>query len=409
MSPGPLAELASWKEIANYLGVSVKTAQLREQNRGLPVRRLPGGRGRVWAEAAELESWKRSNAVEVSLSPVKKRVSTRVALAVGLIVIVAIMMASLFMAKPAQPALVEVEAQGFAVKDTNGNHLWRYSSTVPLRQKWYRAEEKRGLAWVGDLNGDGAAEVLFSPQTQDSVAGWMLLCFDRSGAERWRFLPGKPVKSKGGETFHPPYGVTSVLVLPADETGQRRIVVNSIHHLYYPSQVALLDHRGNLIREYWHSGQLHQSLRYSAGRRPLVLVAGVRNSMNEATFLALDPDSFGGASREPEPFQLEGGPPIGETARFTFPRTCINRAFQPMNVANGFSEDAGGITVHVNELDVPPGYPEILYHFTKRLEFLSAVPGSSFVGEHGRLHAAKKIDHELSPAEIASLRPARIH
>jgi hypothetical protein len=52
--------LNSWKDIANYLQVSVRTAQLWEEHRGLPVRRVPGRRGIVWADPAELDAWRKS-------------------------------------------------------------------------------------------------------------------------------------------------------------------------------------------------------------------------------------------------------------------------------------------------------------------------------------------------------------
>jgi len=53
-------ELNSWKEIATFLGVNVRTAQKWEQERHLPVHRLPGGRGRVAADIPALEAWKRT-------------------------------------------------------------------------------------------------------------------------------------------------------------------------------------------------------------------------------------------------------------------------------------------------------------------------------------------------------------
>lgn len=52
--------LSSWKEIAAYLRVSVRTAQLWESERGLPVNRPPGRRGVVWANPAELDDWRKS-------------------------------------------------------------------------------------------------------------------------------------------------------------------------------------------------------------------------------------------------------------------------------------------------------------------------------------------------------------
>jgi hypothetical protein len=54
-------ELGSWKEIASFLGISERTAQNWELERGLPVKRLAGPRGRVSISSAELERWKEQN------------------------------------------------------------------------------------------------------------------------------------------------------------------------------------------------------------------------------------------------------------------------------------------------------------------------------------------------------------
>jgi excisionase family DNA binding protein len=57
MSAGP-RQLSSWKEIAHYLGVNVRTAQKWERERGLPVHRAAGARSRVSADTAGLDAWK---------------------------------------------------------------------------------------------------------------------------------------------------------------------------------------------------------------------------------------------------------------------------------------------------------------------------------------------------------------
>ena len=51
--------LTCWKEIAQYLGKGVRTAQRWEQESGLPVHRLPlsGGKGAVIARPHELDAW----------------------------------------------------------------------------------------------------------------------------------------------------------------------------------------------------------------------------------------------------------------------------------------------------------------------------------------------------------------
>lgn len=51
-------ELTSWKQIAAHLGVNLRTAQKWERERGLPVRRLPGGHGRVAIDISAIEAWK---------------------------------------------------------------------------------------------------------------------------------------------------------------------------------------------------------------------------------------------------------------------------------------------------------------------------------------------------------------
>jgi tetratricopeptide (TPR) repeat protein len=50
--------LVSWKEIAAYFNCDVRTVKRWEQERGLPVHRVPGGeRSRVFAYTTELQAW----------------------------------------------------------------------------------------------------------------------------------------------------------------------------------------------------------------------------------------------------------------------------------------------------------------------------------------------------------------
>src|SRR3954449_8984063 len=65
MSMAGPRELTSWKQIAAHLGVNVRTAQKWERDRGLPIRRIPGGHGRVSAEAATLDVWKHASNANV--------------------------------------------------------------------------------------------------------------------------------------------------------------------------------------------------------------------------------------------------------------------------------------------------------------------------------------------------------
>src|SRR4051812_7262662 len=49
--------LDSWKSIADYLNRDVRTVIRWEKERGLPVHRVPGGKGGVFAYRDEIEQW----------------------------------------------------------------------------------------------------------------------------------------------------------------------------------------------------------------------------------------------------------------------------------------------------------------------------------------------------------------
>jgi TolB-like protein len=58
MPLGAVERLQGWKEISRFLGRNVRTVQLWERDRGLPVQRIPGGPGQtVFAEASALRAW----------------------------------------------------------------------------------------------------------------------------------------------------------------------------------------------------------------------------------------------------------------------------------------------------------------------------------------------------------------
>jgi len=58
-SSQPVSErFDSWKEIARYLGRDLRTVRRWEQDKGLPVHRVPGGERRaVFAYRAEIDAW----------------------------------------------------------------------------------------------------------------------------------------------------------------------------------------------------------------------------------------------------------------------------------------------------------------------------------------------------------------
>lgn len=69
----PSDRLDGWKDVAAYLGKSVRTVQRWESEYGLPIHRIPASRGEViWASRTELDQWRtdpRAPSDGASLSP----------------------------------------------------------------------------------------------------------------------------------------------------------------------------------------------------------------------------------------------------------------------------------------------------------------------------------------------------
>lgn len=67
------ARLSGWKEIAAHLDVTVRTVQLWERRRGLPVHRISGSsRSRVFAYVDEAEAWLAPDADPSGRAPAEK-------------------------------------------------------------------------------------------------------------------------------------------------------------------------------------------------------------------------------------------------------------------------------------------------------------------------------------------------
>lgn len=406
-SPSDERELTSWKEIAEYLGVNVRTAQKWESERGLPIRRLPGaGRGRVLVAARELERWKQSGPDKTISAGAAARWRWRPWMMGSTAILLALLMTianSLLRSRKHIPGGFRVDQGRLVVLDEVGHDLWRKSFRQPLRSHEYihsgGFEHRR--FWTGDLDGDGRPEVLFvkTPSIDDDPS--VLICYDELGVEKWRFQPGRTGLSSGRERFSDSYGIFDFEVASLGPKGEREIVISSVNLPDYPDQVVLLSNSGKVLGEYWHSGYL-QFVKV-LGRD--IYLGGISNGHACATLVVLDADHVAGASSETDEYQLRGFPVAHEKARVFFPRSCVNKKYEQYNGLAELLVNQNSIVATVWErrpLSMPQE-PCTIYRLTRDLTLQSAEFHDSFRSAHAELRARHELDHDLTKEEEARL------
>ncbi len=378
-------ELTAWVEIAEYLGVSIRTAQTWEKECGLPVRRLPG-RHRVIVKTSELDSWKNGYDLPAA-SPASSRswigIRQIMAILAGLCLLTGVFLATAG-ARRSSPFALTVSHSGFTVLDDEGRALW--SKTFPFRIATSGfCSGVRGL--VADLDEDGANEVLFAATPEMETSGSVpLICYRSGGAEWWRFTPGRPVRT-ASSSFSSEFKACGLTLLPS-EAGPARIALGSFHRLYFPYQVAFLSSDGRMLREYWHPGHLQAMALHDIGgdSHPELLLGGVNNSFRQATLVALDPRSAHGAALQRNPnYQFLDLPPAAEHTRLLFPRSAVSRG-EVYNRTSKIDSGPAGITVHVDELNALQT-ATVFYHFGAGLALNDVSLSDVFVKRTLELHA----------------------
>lgn len=407
-------QLSSWKEIAVHLGVTERTAQKWEHERGLPVHRLPGEKGRVIAWTDELDRWRAAVLDKpswwVSVSFWRALGATGV-LILAAAVITVLVMASLRLSRG--PAVqFRLDVRTLIVTDERGREVWRKTfdepfvegSTPEVMHAYHRVS-------FADLDADGRKELLFAyrPQSEDT-RGETLYCFSSRGRELWRYQATRTV-STPEETFPPPYLGGWVLPLPAGRDGRRNVLYVAHHLSYFPAPVVLLSPEGRVLGEYWHSGHLMfgEAVQLDGRPAPDILLAGISNSYKTTTLIALDPANMQCASDESEnpAYQIDVPGRNCELARILFPRTCISRKFDAYSIPVGLIVHPDRIQVGTTEHYARKGANAVFY-LNRQLALQSAEVIDSFLAHHRELEAEGQLDHPFSDAELRALHQVRI-
>lgn len=407
---GSGAELNSWKEIAAFLEVNVRTAQRWEAQHGMPVRRFAGEKGRVAASTDELQAWRRRALQEKTPRWADVRFLQQYAAAVSA---AALILAGLLVwqaglsRRGGPPVAVRLEFKSLVVSDADGRELWRKSFPEPLGPEAYSSAVSGRTVWFGDIDGDGSIETVFAyhPAAQGRI-GTTLYCFSARGREKWHFTAGRPVSDRS-ETYDGVFAGTDFVVADFGRGLGKMAAITSHSVSGHPNQVAVIDGKGAVRGEYWHSGHLDaiEAADLDGRGAPDILLAGVDNARRSAVLIALDPAHMNGASdADGTAMQFRDMPRAEEKTVLWFPRTCVNRVADRYNIAKNLRRNGAGLDVYVQER-VDDTHSAVIYTLDGDLQLRQAKMSDRLQAVHEQLRREGKLDHDLQAKEIDLLRP----
>ena len=237
--------LRTWKEIAECLGVTVRSAERWEKQAGLPVHRQGGGRkARVFAYTDELQKWLEQGGMALrdagdATPPVRRWTWLRVtagALAAAAVAAIVCWQTGIWPARV--PHSWRFAGGHLLIEDAHHRLCWE--KHLPPFDPRFEAETQDKVL-IADIDGDGRAEVVLNYVPADvAEKGGSVMCFDHRGSLRWQYRYGVS-KTFGNRTFAPTY--RGNLLRAVRVHGAPRLLTVANHFIWYPSQVALLDPR----------------------------------------------------------------------------------------------------------------------------------------------------------------------
>jgi hypothetical protein len=398
--------LDSWKEIAAYLGKDAGTARRWERARGLPVHRVPGGKGTsVYAYTAEIDAWLVSAGQEsadedtqADSSPASRRhaplprVWVWAATSLAVISVVAAW-TLLPLESHVDPSSVQVHITEQSVNAVNGEgrQLWTY----PLAEGW-RHIKTEVSAYSAIVTGTHPRVYFVTSHRQkpnsDTVEGGEFTALDLDGRPQFTFRFFDNVRF-GGKPYGEPWAVTAFSALDGDPAP--RLAVAAHHWLWGPSLLAILDGKGNRLGTFANDGWIEQLEWLSPDR---LVFGGFSESKNGGMVGLLDPRELDGQSPEPpaSPHYCDTCGKHLPLRMIVMPRTEVN-----LMTASRFNRaiiERAGDRVIVRTVEVPAadgqGAADAIYEFSPTLELISASFGEYYWRIHDRLAAEKKIDHD---------------
>jgi len=450
----------SWKEIAEHLGCTPRTAQRWEKEYRLPVFRIPGEScSRVFAYRDDLDDWVRSgNGGNVTFTgkpselpsgemltelqatpgwpeqkssasdqedglPGETR-SLRTGLIFGGLLTLAVMVTGATWlltgwSSSVHDRLLQVRSDGRILRgfSASSQELWRVElpgsldtpdEIMPSASFLNRFPTQA----IRDLDGDGRMEVLAvtGPDSNLQLAPWSLYCLGEDGSVRWKYEPGQSLQFANGSCDR--NWVLCFDAVDLDGDSRQEVVVLSKNHRLYPAKVTLLDAQGQVRGEFINSGHLY-FLNYKDldddGILELI-VSACHNGYRQPCLFVLDIRKIAGSSPQPDypEYNCLGNVPGPVRNYLLFPKDPVMARLSPIGALWPISVSSEGLIVRAHSGIVSPPIAGTLDYFLRPDLSLDHVEmSSSYEMLYRYLAASGALVQPFSHSVINSLEPIR--
>jgi len=351
--------LNGWKEIAGYLGKSVRSVQRWERDLELPVHRIVTPRGQiVYGHRHEIDQWRlgmdrRPGALDdpanepddagqelaaeadasigVPSTAVDRPDTSGSGIRIGVWLTAILCLAAAGgigwavarRYRSTAPDTFVLVGRALEARDRQGRVVWTYpfdSSVSRVAQGYLgRAASNSDAFAHQDLDGDGRLDVLVPVHFDDgrNAKTDVLLALSDDGRPLWS-VTSLPALTCGGETFSAPWFITAILV--SSDPGPKRVWVSYEHNTWWPSLVMEIGPDGRQRLVYLQAGWVMSLDEIQTSAGPRLVAGGVMNEPERASMAWIDPDGPAVASPAvDERFQCADAPPAHPERIVLFP------------------------------------------------------------------------------------------
>lgn len=407
--------VTSWKEIAAYLKVRVRTAQRWEKELGLPVHRMNKlDKAYVFAYTDELDKWFekriRSRNILKRFYGINKPLSLIGFSFIFLIVFIFVLIVFIYLPshKDLIPSEFEVTNSRLIIYNSAGQELWSYELKESLDYSAYKRKElpASGLSSRSNLNvcfkdidQDEKINVIFGVQTKNE-SGEKVLCFDERGKLIWSFIPGRSIRF-GDYLISEDFCVRLLRVVDLNQDGYLEILIIANHKIHFPTRVVVLDYQGKIMGEYWNVGHLNcvEIVDLDGDGLQEIILGGVNNSYRRACVLVLDIRKMSGCSpRNNDPCficsELDRGT---EKYYLLIPPNKLGRLLYLYETVESID------LFENNRLQICTNFSRIIYEFNYQLETTYVYLSDELIFKYEQLRREGKIKEPLDSLDTKQL------